>query len=263
MSVDIAVVVGWIATASSVIQFWAIADPVREIRALGTSAGKKPYSLYGMIFGTLWWTVYGFYTTQWAVVACDGIGVGFAVWGIEAFLSFPATQSEFIRTRNIVVGIAVVSVVLIGFALTALSYDSAVFMLGSIASIGTVATVSGPLAALREMITNEDVHLLIPRIMAICGVTSFLWTLYSILYNDMYQLPPNLIGFILVLLQMVVYLLYRKREIANASSVAAPSEKVTPAIVVCAPDSDVASPTSATVLTTTAPTAHGCDITLT
>mmetsp|Transcript_19608 Transcript_19608/g.60861 ORF Transcript_19608/g.60861 Transcript_19608/m.60861 type:complete len:169 (-) Transcript_19608:39-545(-) len=83
-------------------------------------------------------------------------------------------------------------------------------IVGFVASGGSVALFSAPLASLRDIVAKRDASVLTPLMLFFSLATSGLWTLYAVLIHDGFMLVPNGLGLLLSLAQLGLFVRYHK-----------------------------------------------------
>lgn len=93
-----------------------------------------------------------------------------------------------------------------------MTFEQYVLSAGLLASVSSVINFGAPLSSVREVIKKRDTAS-IPLEMTLGSLTcSFLWLLYGLNLRDAFLIIPNLGGFLLGLMQIVLIIIYSNKE---------------------------------------------------
>lgn len=93
-----------------------------------------------------------------------------------------------------------------------MTFEQYVLSAGLLASVSSVINFGAPLSSLREVIKKRDTAS-IPLEMTLGSLTcSFLWLLYGMTLRDAFLIIPNLGGFLLGLMQIVLIVIYANKD---------------------------------------------------
>jgi solute carrier family 50 protein (sugar transporter) len=192
---------------------------IAAVRKAKSTRGQSANSLYGTLLNCLWWFCYGVLIDNSSVLACNGVGLAIAVWGLQTFAAFATTSQEGSTTRNVSLIIGAGSLGAVWGLNTWLTHATCVAIVGLVASGGSVVLFSAPLASLREIVSKKDASVLTPLTLFFSLATAGLWTLYALLIGDGFMLVPNGLGLLVSIAQLWLFVTYHKpAEIAGVGA---------------------------------------------
>lgn len=218
---------GWVATAVTGGLFVSNSVQIKRVDRARSTAGQSAAVLLGTLLNCEWWTMYGMLTINAAVIACNAVGLAIAIWGLAVFIKWsPAADRQRLSTATAAIAVgSVVALVLMHYAA---GHEAAVKIAGSVASTASVLLFVSPMIGLRDVVARGDSSALSPVVVGFFVAASSLWSLYAALIGDAFMLLPNAIGLALSLVQLGVFLRYRRVPPSIAHPGGVPTMPATP-----------------------------------
>ncbi|CAM9000881.1 unnamed protein product [Rhodiola kirilowii] len=160
------------------------------------------------------WTYYGLTKPgSFIVVPVNGFGVLTNVVYITIFLIFAPRR---IRLQTMAL-VAALNLLLLAAAILITHFmmgqSLRIDTVGVLCVVLTIAMYGSPLAAMQLVVTTESVEYLPFHVSLSLFANGGIWSFYSMLTGDYFIGIPNGIGFILGAAQLVLYAIYRNREL--------------------------------------------------
>ncbi|MQL82986.1 hypothetical protein Taro_015464, partial [Colocasia esculenta] len=138
------------------------------------------------------------------VVPVNGLGIILESSFIILYTCFAPSERKAMAVAILFSVTALVS----SFALRDHNHRKA--LVGSIGLVASVAMYGSPLVAVRQVIQTKSVEFMPFYLSFFSFVSSSLWMAYGLLSHDLLFASPNLLGSPLGLLQLILYVTYRK-----------------------------------------------------
>jgi solute carrier family 50 protein (sugar transporter) len=171
------------------------------------STHKVPYFLFVFtILNCEFWTIYGAKKDAWPLIVCNVIGI--VTNHIYLTIFFKYLNVELMRKIFFIV--LLYSSFAVSFALLFfLVPDPEIY--GVIAMLMNICMFVSPLQNLNKVITLQD-NTYIPLPISVTLIFNCtVWTLYGFFKDkDLYVMIPNMLGLALAILQVVLWVIYRK-----------------------------------------------------
>ena len=194
---------GWVGTAiatyfyiAPVVPFWKVLNHKLEYK-------DSPGVLLIMSFmNCILWADYGLVKNDFMVYFANGIGGTITLVFISVYLVFLAKENVGLSLVYIVLLLAVIFGIMIGFFL--LDYN----ITGYVAMIFNVLMYAAPGEKIFQVIKTSNYNL-IPIFSTVGGLScSLCWLMYGIYQQDWKLYVPNALGLAFAVLQVVIYLIY-------------------------------------------------------
>eukprot|EP00947_MAST-08B_sp_MAST-8B-sp1_P002828 g2828.t1 len=191
----------------------------RAIRAKGTTGSYSAMPVMSMFLNCFAWCCYGVLKGDLFPVGLTNVfGVTLSAFYCSVFVRCAAPRSAgTIRQQGVGVlagagMLTVYSYLACGMAdaaAKAAACGSALRTVGSLAVGLNIIMFAAPLATIRDVVQTQDSSSIPAGIVAASTVCSGLWMTYGVLVSDYFILVPNLLGFVLGLLQLGLIRLYK------------------------------------------------------
>ncbi|KAG7014633.1 Bidirectional sugar transporter SWEET15, partial [Cucurbita argyrosperma subsp. argyrosperma] len=166
------------------------------------------------LFSSALWLYYAILKTNtFLLVTINSFGCVLEFLYLIVFIAFAANPVRMLTIRIF----AVINLGLLGFILLAIHFipkrSNAVKVMGWICVAVSISVFAAPLSILRQVIKTKSVEFLPFSLSFFLTLSAVMWFAYGVFLKDMCIAIPNVVGFILGLLQMLLYAVYRKRKI--------------------------------------------------
>ncbi|XP_022965409.1 bidirectional sugar transporter SWEET17-like [Cucurbita maxima] len=155
------------------------------------------------------WAYYGLIKPDgFLIVSVNIFGISLQICYLTIFLLFSPPNMR-VRTATLV---AIFNVGFVG-ATILISYlmlhgSSRIEVIGFICAALNIMNCGSPLGIARKVVRTRSVEYM-PFLLTLCiFLNSGVWTFYAVLVKDPYIGVPNLIGFLLGVMQLVIYVIY-------------------------------------------------------
>jgi len=197
---EVTTVVQILATVSTVFLFLV---PYRSIRLieLSKSVGETPWQpLIAQLLNCSLWLIYGILRNDLMIMGVNAVGLISVLYFLSIYFKYAIFTPLLMK---ISVGASVLLGVVFISSLT-LPAQVVIKYLGLIASCFSVMLFGSPLAKVFTVIKTGNTKLMPFYLSATGSVCSGSWALYGYLVSDVYVWFPNLLGFSLSLIQLIV-----------------------------------------------------------
>ncbi|XP_022953383.1 bidirectional sugar transporter SWEET15-like [Cucurbita moschata] len=166
------------------------------------------------LFSSALWLYYAILKTNtFLLITINSFGCVLEFLYLIVFIAFAANPVRMLTIRIF----AVINLGLLGFILLAIHFipkrSNAVKVMGWICVAVSISVFAAPLSILRQVIKTKSVEFLPFSLSFFLTLSAVMWFAYGVFLKDMCIAIPNVVGFILGLLQMLLYAVYRKRKI--------------------------------------------------
>jgi uncharacterized protein with PQ loop repeat len=232
-------ILGIIASFGTALMFLINVVPFRQVVLEKSWGAKSPSGVLGMIIGSTCWASYGFAIKQVSIILCNLVGLLTALSGTIIFVIYAPTTRERRKVAGLgalIFALCVVSVATIFGGAYTTDTDEQSKVVGYITCSATVLMFPAPLIDMVQMVRLRDASRLSYLVMAFCGGTSVLWTVFGALIDDILIIIPNSVCIALVAIQLTLRCLLPGRAAVEGavvlegskSAVEMPSEFVSP-----------------------------------
>ncbi|XP_051142997.1 bidirectional sugar transporter SWEET3 [Andrographis paniculata] len=152
------------------------------------------------------------------VVTINGLGILLELTFILIYFYFATTKG---RKRVAMLTLPVLLVFCGTAILSAFVFHSHPHRKAFVGSIGLVASVAmygSPLVAVRQVLLTKSVEFMPFYLSLFSFLASSLWMAYGLLSHDLFLASPNLVGSPLGILQLLLYCIYKKRQVTEHTS---------------------------------------------
>ncbi|CAK9328666.1 unnamed protein product [Citrullus colocynthis] len=166
------------------------------------------------LFSSALWLCYAFLKTNtFLLITINSFGCVVEFLYFIIFIIFAANPVRMLTIRIF----AVMNMGLFGLILVAIHFISKpsnrVDVMGWICVAVSVSVFAAPLSILRRVMTTKSVEFMPFTLSFFLTLSAIMWFAYGLFLNDVCIAIPNVVGFILGLVQMVVYAIYRKGKL--------------------------------------------------
>jgi solute carrier family 50 (sugar transporter) len=201
------------ATAASVFMYLS---PLVMIRAIKKAKNTVPHSYWPVLsaFGNAFlWSFYGLLTGDIVPLFCsNAFGVLLNAYYCSIFWKYEKRRCRTL-TSFVVVGMALTIVV--WETLSNEDEKGAVSNLGFVGMLVCVAMFASPLSTIMTVLRTKSAKSLPFTIIIANFITTFLWTAYGLLKDNVYIYGPNGAGLLLAAVQIQIYRKYRNNSGRN------------------------------------------------
>ncbi|KAK4406699.1 Bidirectional sugar transporter SWEET16 [Sesamum angolense] len=196
----------------------------REIVKKKSSENYKGVPYVTTLLSTSLWTFYGALDPDDGVliVTVNAVGVVSQLPTIVSFslLCFQKRESELIKMYVVFLGevfrLVVLDLLFLGVViattLAAFHGSARRTFIGVLCATFTIAMYAAPLSAVRAVIRTKSVKYMPFLLSFSLLVNAAAWFTFAMLLKDYYVLVPNAVGIVLGSLQLIVYVVYKKKS---------------------------------------------------
>ncbi|XP_050224399.1 bidirectional sugar transporter SWEET3 [Mercurialis annua] len=171
-----------------------------------TLANCLIYTWYGLPVVSYKWE-------NFPLVTINGLGIFFEVSFILIYFRFSESRTK------IKVAIRTIPVILYSAATVAISsfafhdHHHRKLFTGSVGLLASVGMYGSPLVVMKQVITTKSVEFMPFYLSFFSFLASSLWLAYGLLSHDLFIASPNFLGVPFGILQLVLYIIYRKKSV--------------------------------------------------
>ncbi|XP_023004306.1 bidirectional sugar transporter N3-like [Cucurbita maxima] len=163
------------------------------------------------LFSSALWLFYAFLKTNtFLLITINSFGCVIEFLYFLLFILFATNPIRIMTIRLF----AVMNMGLFGLILLAIHFipkpSNRVQVMGWICVTVSVSVFAAPLSILRQVIRTKSVEYMPFTLSFFLTLSAIMWFAYGVFLNDICVAIPNVVGFVLGLVQMVVYAIYRK-----------------------------------------------------
>ncbi|GAA0167976.1 hypothetical protein LIER_22800 [Lithospermum erythrorhizon] len=206
--------VGIIGNIISVLMFLAPAKTFWRIVKRRSTEEFDSFPYIATLLNSSLWTYYGIIRpNSYLVATVNGFGVAVEIVYITLFLVF-ACQKMRVRTSTLValLDVGFLAIVVVATQFTMIDAATRINVIGFLSSGLNIIMYGSPLAAMKGVLTTRSVEYMPFLLSFFFFLNGGIWTFYALLVHDWFLGLPNGIGFVLGIIQLVIYAIYRPHQ---------------------------------------------------
>ena len=176
-----------------------------------------------IFFNCLSWMLYGIVTKDFLIYLSCVTSLFFDFGFIQ--LLYKYAEPNVIFHLEILSGIFTLYFIIIVYLLnyTQIDFNKILFpIIGTVSMLSSISTNFSPLIIINQVIKTKSNELIyLPQALIGC-VNLSCWLAYGLLLNDIYQIITNSLGLTMCVCQLIIYFLYRKKNIPESSNKVVP-----------------------------------------
>lgn len=176
-----------------------------------------------IFFNCLSWMLYGIVTKDFLIYLSCVTSLFFDFGFIQ--LLYKYAEPNVIFHLEILSGIFTLYFIVIVYLLnfTQIDFNKILFpIIGTVSMLSSISTNFSPLIIINQVIKTKSNELIyLPQALIGC-VNLSCWLAYGLLLNDIYQIITNSLGLTMCVCQLIIYFLYRKKNIPESSNKVVP-----------------------------------------
>ncbi|XP_050224814.1 bidirectional sugar transporter SWEET10-like [Mercurialis annua] len=183
-----------------------------------TSEGFQSIPYVIALFSAMLWLFYALFANDATLLITINSFAFFMETAYIAIYLFYAIKNDRIFTIKLVLLFNVFGFGAICSVAMFLTHDEKrVKLLGWICMIFSLCVFAAPLAILRKVIKTRSVEFMPFSLSLSLTLSAVMWFFYGFLKKDLYVAVPNILGFLFGIIQMVLYVIYRRpnRSVAD------------------------------------------------
>ncbi|XP_043710628.1 bidirectional sugar transporter SWEET16-like [Telopea speciosissima] len=170
------------------------------------------------LLSTSLWTFYGLMKPGGLLIATvNGAGTFLQFIYVTLFLIYAPKETK-VKSMKLV---AVLNIgffgLVVGLSLLVIHRGLRLTVVGTICAGLTLGMYASPLAAMRTVIKTKSVEYMPFSLSFFLFLNGGVWSVYAVLVKDFFVGIPNIIGFFLGSLQLVIYAMYKKKSASQKS----------------------------------------------
>ncbi|XP_022923937.1 bidirectional sugar transporter SWEET12-like isoform X1 [Cucurbita moschata] len=206
---------------------------VRICKKKSTEGFQSVPYVVALFSGMLWLYYASFKPDETLLITINSVGCVIETVYIAIFVVFAPKQIRVSTLRFVLLlNFGGFCVILLVTHLLVQGSDR-VKALGWICVAFSVCVFAAPLSIMRLVIRTKSVEFMPFSLSFFLTLSAITWLLYGVFLKDFYVALPNVLGFIFGVAQMILYLIYKKQEIAMAKEMKLP-EHTTEIIMITA-----------------------------
>ncbi|XP_064406124.1 sugar transporter SWEET1-like isoform X2 [Halichondria panicea] len=153
------------------------------------------------------WATYSVLNEFWdnSILFINTFGLILQVMYIVLYYYFTEDKTSLIR--DIFITCSIIGAVLF-YVMVVVSELNRLIHLGIIANFFSICFFGSPLSTMPVVVRTKSIESMSLPFSVLCSLVTSLWTLYGLAVSDVYIQFPNLIGFILSLIQLFLFCVY-------------------------------------------------------
>ncbi|XP_057871473.1 bidirectional sugar transporter SWEET1a isoform X2 [Cryptomeria japonica] len=167
------------------------------------------------LFNCCLWLLYGApFVKPHSILLLTINGAGFVleIFYLLSFLTFALKQKK-VKTTRLAIAMTVAFVMVVVVTIYALhTYNVRQLLVGTLGVILSIVMYASPLSVVGDVIRTKSVKYMPFLVSLFTTLNALVWSAYSVIAKDIFIAVPNGIGFLLGVIQLVVYLIYRSSE---------------------------------------------------
>ncbi|GLJ22605.1 hypothetical protein SUGI_0425360 [Cryptomeria japonica] len=167
------------------------------------------------LFNCCLWLLYGApFVKPHSILLLTINGAGFVleIFYMLSFLTFALKQKK-VKIIRLAIAMTVAFVMVVVVTIYALhTYNVRQLLVGTLGVILSIVADASPLSVVGDVIRTKSVKYMPFLVSLFTTLNALVWSAYSIIAKDIFIAVPNGIGFLLGVIQLVVYLIYRSSE---------------------------------------------------
>ncbi|XP_055814923.1 bidirectional sugar transporter SWEET17-like [Solanum dulcamara] len=207
---NLSFIIGVIGNIISVLMFLSPVGTFRRIVKNGSTEDFDSLPYICILLNTSLWTYYGIIKPgSYLVATVNGFGVIFQTVYIALFLQFAHPK---MRNRTAIL-VGVLNVVLIGTAILLAHFllhgQMRINVIGFLSTALNIMMYISPLGVMKTVVTSKSVEYMPFLLSLFLFFNGAIWTFYALLMADWFLGVPNVMGWLLGAVQLVIYAIYR------------------------------------------------------
>ncbi|KAI5636290.1 sugar efflux transporter for intercellular exchange domain-containing protein [Phthorimaea operculella] len=198
-------IVGDVAVVTTILQFLSGALVCKQYVSNRTTGESSPLPFITCKLSCSLWLMYGITKNDGKIVLVNFVGITLMIVYTYLFYMYTIKKSAVIKQFLITVGLFLFVLL---FASAQEDKQALQNVLGWLAAIFTLVTVSAPMSKLLYVIRVKNTECLPFPIILMTFLVSSLWTLYGYIVNDAFLQCVNVIGVVLAVAQLSLFLVY-------------------------------------------------------
>lgn len=207
--------VGIIGNASSLLLF---TSPILTFKKVLQKKNTEGFSCIPYIMAMFNCLVYAWYgmpvvSSGWEnfpLITINGLGILLEVSFVSIYLWFSSMEQKKVNCYFLVPTLVLFGVVVATSIFSFHDHHTRKILVGSFGLVASVSMYSSPLLAVRQVIKTRSVEFMPFHLSLFTFIASSLWMAYGLLSHDIVLAAPNMVGCPMGLLQLLVYIIYRK-----------------------------------------------------
>ncbi|XP_021690128.2 bidirectional sugar transporter SWEET10-like [Hevea brasiliensis] len=176
-----------------------------------TSEGFQSLPYVIALFSAMLWLFYAIFAADAILLITINSFTFFMEIAYISFYFFYASKKDRILTMKLVLlfnvfGFGIISII----AMFLIHGKERVKVLGWICMIFALCVFVAPLGIVRKVITTKSVEFMPFSLSFFLTLSAVMWFFYGFLRKDLFVAIPNILGFMFGILQMLLYVIYRK-----------------------------------------------------
>ncbi|KAI5661774.1 hypothetical protein M9H77_21097 [Catharanthus roseus] len=196
------------------ISFFVFLSPITTFYKIYQRKSSQGYNSIPYIIGLFSASLLLYYgvmkTHAFLIITINGAGCVFEVTYLLIYVLY-ATKKDKISTLRLIVllNIGCLSLI-VGVSLLLTKGAKRVALVGWACAVINVAVFAAPLSVMRQVIRTKSVEFM-PIGLSIClTLNAMAWFFYGFFIRDYFIALPNILGFIFGIIQVILYLVYKK-----------------------------------------------------
>lgn len=168
------------------------------------------------LFSAMLWIYYAFLKPDGSLlITINSIGCVVETIYIAMYIAYAPKKAKMLTTKLLLLlNVGVFSLILL-LTQALVKGSRRLRVLGWVCVAFSVIVFAAPLSIVRLVIRTKSVEFMPFSLSFFLTLSAVTWFAYGILLKDLFIALPNVLGFILGLLQMILYMIYRGRKTSN------------------------------------------------
>ncbi|KAL6627795.1 hypothetical protein ACP70R_031521 [Stipagrostis hirtigluma subsp. patula] len=213
-------IIGVIGNIISVLVFVSPIKTFWRIVRSGSTEDFDPSPYVFTLLNALLWLYYGLTKPDGFLVATvNGFGVLMEAIYVVLFIVFAADHATRVKTAKLAVAvdIAAFGVVFAATKFAISELDLRIMVIGMICVCLNIVMYGSPLAATKTVIATKSVEFMPFFLSFFLFLNGGVWATYAVLDRDIFLGIPNGVGFVLGIIQLIIYVIYMNSKPSQSS----------------------------------------------